>query len=132
INDETIAVAIRYASQLPSPQCEIFFAALGGEAGRMPVEATAYCHRDANYVLNVHARWDTPAEDEKCVTWARDFFRDSAAHATGGVYINFMTEEETDRVKAAYGVSYERLKKVKRTYDPHNLFRLNQNIAVED
>jgi FAD/FMN-containing dehydrogenase len=129
LSDEVIEVAVRYASTLPSSQCEIFFAMLGGQVGRIPTDATAYPHRDANFVLNVHARWDDASEDEKCIGWSRKFFKDSAPYATGGVYINFMTEEETDRIAAAFGTSYDRLKKTKKTYDPQNLFRLNQNIT---
>ena len=49
-------------------------------------------------------------------------------YATGGVYVNFMTEEETDRVQSAYGDGYSRLAKLKAKYDPTNFFRLNQNI----
>jgi FAD/FMN-containing dehydrogenase len=128
INDETIDIAVQYASKLPSPQCEIFFAMLGGAVGRVAPDTTAYPHRDANFVLNVHGRWDDAADDEQCIGWAREFFQASAPYATGGVYVNFLTEEETDRVRAAYGTSYDRLVEAKKKYDPDNLFRLNQNI----
>ncbi|MEE9554774.1 MAG: BBE domain-containing protein, partial [candidate division Zixibacteria bacterium] len=107
----------------------IFFAMLGGETGRIAKDATAYPHREANYVLNVHGRWDDPSDDEKCIGWSRDFFNDSAQYATGGVYINFMTEEETDRIGAAFGSSYDSLKMIKQKYDPKNLFRMNQNVT---
>jgi FAD/FMN-containing dehydrogenase len=60
--------------------------------------------------------------------WARGFFRDTAPHATGGVYVNFLTEDEPDRIQAAYGTNYQRLAEAKKRYDPHNLFRTNQNI----
>ncbi len=68
-------------------------------------------------------------EDERGVGWSRDFFNASAPHATGGVYVNFMTEEETDRIGAAFGPNWDRLVEVKGQYDPDNLFSLNQNIA---
>jgi FAD/FMN-containing dehydrogenase len=128
LNDETIDIAHRYATELPSSQSEIFFAQLGGAVNRVAPDATAYAHRDANYVLNVHGRWDEAAEDEKGVTWAREFYRETRPHATGGVYINFMTEDEADRVGSGYGPGYERLLAAKRKYDPNNLFRMNQNI----
>jgi len=80
-------------------------------------------------VMNVHGRWDTAAEDAKGVKWARDFFKASAPYADGGVYVNFLTEDEGDRVKAAYGPNYDRLAKTKKKYDPNNLFRVNQNIV---
>jgi len=80
------------------------------------------------YVCNVHGRWDTPAEDRKGMEWARGFFRDTAPYATGGVYVNFLTDDESDRVKAAYGPNFHRLEEIKKKYDPKNLFRINQNI----
>jgi len=129
LQDELLDVVVDYAGKLPSPQCEIFFGALGCAVASVAPDATAYSHRDANYVLNVHGRWNDAAEDDKCISWAREFFRASEAYATGGVYINFMTADETERVPAAFGANYERLAKVKQKYDPDNLFRINQNIS---
>lgn len=131
LKDEVIDIALEYAGQMPSPQCEIFFAALGGQVNRVAADATAYPHRDANYVLNVHGRWDAASDDDKCIKWSRDFFKASEPFATGGVYINFMTADETDRVKAAYGSSFDRLTEVKKKFDPKNLFRMNQNISPQ-
>ena len=128
LSDAAIDVILDYAGKLPSTQCEIFIAHLGGHTSRIAPDATAYPHRDANFVLNVHGRWDDKSDDDKVIAWARAFFKDSAPHATGGVYVNFMTEEETDRIRAAYGPGYDRLVAVKKKYDPENLFRLNQNI----
>ena len=126
--DPAIEQIVRYASELPSPQCEIFVAHLGGAINRLPVEATAYPHRDAEFVLNVHARWEDPEADEPCIAWARRFFADTAPYATGGVYVNFMTQDEQARIRDAYGRNYARLVELKRKYDPGNVFRVNQNI----
>lgn len=123
-----IDVVVKYVGNLPSPHCEIFFGLIGGATMRPAPEATAYSHRDALYVCNVHGRWETAAEDKKCIDWARGFFRDATPFATGGVYVNFLTDDESDRIKAAYGSGYERLAAVKQKYDPQNLFRVNQNI----
>ena len=128
LKDEALATIIDYAGNLPSDQTEIFIGLLGGETSRIATDATAYAQRDAQFVLNVHARWDAAADDQRCISWAREFFNASAPYATGGVYINFMTEEEGDRVAAAYGEGYQRLIQLKEKYDPGNLFRLNQNI----
>ena len=114
---------------LPSPQCEIFFGAIGGATTRPAPDAAAYAHRDAQFVMNVHGRWEAPADDTRGIGWARDFFKASAPFASGGAYVNFLTADEGDRVRAAYGPNYDRLAQVKRTYDPDNLFRTNQNIA---
>jgi len=129
ISDEMIDLTVRAAGHLPTPQCEIFFGQVGGAINRVPADATAYPHRDIEFVMNVHTRWDDPSHDQRCVAWAREFFDAAAPHATGGVYVNFIPEDE-ERVPAAYGANYERLARLKQTYDPDNLFRTNQNIAL--
>ncbi|WP_341318255.1 FAD-binding oxidoreductase [Paraburkholderia sp. IMGN_8] len=128
VSDGLIDALLDAIGKLPSTQCEIFFGQIGGQTARAPVEATAYPNRDTQYVMNVHGRWDDASEDERCVAWARAFFDASAPFALGSVYVNFMTEEEGGRVAEAYGPNYERLVAVKSRYDPHNLFRHNQNI----
>jgi FAD/FMN-containing dehydrogenase len=129
LDDRLFDAVIRYAAAVPSPQCEIFLGALGGATARPAPASTAYSQRDAQFVINVHGRWDAAADDERGIRWAREFFDASAPFATGGVYVNFLTADETDRVRNAYGPNYERLVQVKRKYDPANLFRVNQNIA---
>ena len=78
--------------------------------------------------MNVHGRWEQAEEDDRCISWCRQLFQATEPYATGGVYVNFMTHEEEQRVKAAYGEVYSRLVELKNNYDPTNLFRLNQNI----
>ena len=78
--------------------------------------------------MNVHTRWEDAADDEQCVGWARQLFNDTEPHATGGVYVNFMPEDEADRVENAYGGNYDRLSAIMKEYDPRNLFRVNHNI----
>ena len=128
LSDGLIDVLVDYAHRIPDPQTEIAFAQLGGAVRRVPPEATAYGHRDAQFVMNVHGRWKDPAKDAACISWARDLFQAAAPFATGAVYVNFMTQDEQDRVQAAYGGNYGRLVELKTRYDPTNLFRLNQNI----
>jgi FAD/FMN-containing dehydrogenase len=129
LKDEVLEAGLDFASRLPSDQCEIFFGQLGGAANRVAPDAMAYAHRDANYVMNVHGRWNTADEDAAGIGWSREFFKATQPYATGGVYVNFMTEDETDRVASgAYGPNYARLVKIKQTYDPHNRFRMNHNI----
>ena len=129
IGDAAIDVLTEYAGRLPSPECEIFVGHLGGAVNRVPAASTAYPHRDVNFVINVHTRWGEASQDEACIGWAREFFSRMAPHATGGVYVNFMPEDEAQRVsRGAYGPNYERLSRLKARYDPSNLFRRNQNI----
>jgi FAD/FMN-containing dehydrogenase len=128
LSDGAIDSIIEYAGKLPSPHCEIFIGHIAGAANRVAADAMAYAHRDAKFVLNVHGRWESPAQDTKCIDWARAFFKASALYASAGAYINFMTEEEGGRVAAAYGSNYNRLVQIKRRYDPENVFHYNQNI----
>jgi FAD/FMN-containing dehydrogenase len=132
LQDGLFDAVIEYIEKLPSPQCEIFFGALGGATTRPAPDATAYAHRDTRFVMNVHGRWDDRADDERGIRWARDFFNASAPFASGGVYVNFLTADESGRVAAAYGPNYARLAQVKRRYDPDNLFRVNQNIRPSE
>jgi FAD/FMN-containing dehydrogenase len=128
LSDDLLDVLAAYAGKLPDAQCEVFIAQMGGATNRVPADATAYRHRDAQFIMNVHGRWDDPKSDEKCIAWCRELFDAATPYATGGVYVNFMTEEEAQRVEAAYGASYEKLVALKNKYDPTNMFRLNQNI----
>jgi hypothetical protein len=100
---------------------------MGGATNRVAPDATAYPHRDVEFIMNVHIRWDTSDQDNVCVAWAREFYDATEPFATGGVYVNFISEDE-DRIQGAYGANYDRLSKVKAKYDPDNFFSLNQNV----
>jgi FAD/FMN-containing dehydrogenase len=128
LSDGLLDTLIDFAKRLPDPQTDIALAQLGGAVARVPHEATAYNHRDGQHVMNVHGRWADPALDDACIAWCRELFAATAQYATGSVYVNFMTQEEGDRVRAAYGENYNRLVALKNKYDPTNLFRVNQNI----
>ena len=128
LSDGAIDTILAHAGRLPSPQSEIFIAHLGGATRRVPIDATAYARRDTEFVMNLHTRWDDPAQDRDCIAWAREFFAATAPFATGGAYVNFLTQDEAERVEAAYGSNHARLARLKARYDPDNLFRLNQNI----
>ncbi len=130
LSNEALEMALEYTGKLPSPQCEIFIGLIAGAPNRVAPDAMAYGHRDAKFVLNVHSRWDEAAQDDACIGWAREFFKASAPYASSGAYVNFMTADEADRVAAAYGANYARLAKLKKQFDPDNVFHLNQNIKA--
>jgi FAD/FMN-containing dehydrogenase len=129
LDDGLLDVLIDSVRTLPSPDCEVFIASLGGATSRQTPDSSAYGQRDAQFTMNVHGRWEHPADDQRGISWARRLFKAAAPFASGGVYVNFMTADEGDRVRAAYGDNYERLVRVKQQYDPGNLFRANQNIV---
>ncbi len=128
LTDRTIEALLSAVDTLPDPQCEIFIAHVGGAMARVPADATAFPQRDAHFTMNVHTRWSEPAKDGACIGWARDVFDKTAADAAGSVYVNFMPEDEENRLGEAYGNNLDRLRQVKSVYDPHNLFRVNHNI----
>jgi FAD/FMN-containing dehydrogenase len=130
LGDGAIGLLLEHAGQAPAFDCEALIEQLGGAINRVPADATAYPHRDVEFVVNVHARWTSASDDAHCIAWARGLFDALAPHATGGVYVNFMPDDEPQqRVQAgAYGANYPRLTRIKAKYDPGNLFRINQNI----
>ena len=109
LSDGLLDTLVDYVGTLPTAECEIFIGQLGGATNRVPADATAYPHRDANFVMNVHTRWRERSDEQASIKWARALFAATAPHATGGVYVNFMPEDETDRVAGAYGGNYARL-----------------------
>jgi hypothetical protein len=131
LSDEVLDLLVERAGRLPDPQCEVFLAQMGGAVARKADDATAYVGRRAAYVMNVHGRWEDPDRDDAVVGWAREVFRALEPHAMGTAYVNFMPDDEGDRVRGAYGVNYDRLARVKADWDPENVFRYNQNVPPE-
>jgi FAD/FMN-containing dehydrogenase len=129
LDDAALDIMIDEAGRLPTPDCEILVLNVGGAASRVPADATAYPHREVQFIVNIHTRWSDASQDTRCIAWARALFDRMAPHATGGVYVNFMPADEAPRVhRGAYASNFERLARLKTRYDPDNLFRLNQNI----
>jgi len=126
--DDAVAVLLDAIGSLPDPNCEVFIAHVGGAMARVANEATAYPQRSSHFIMNVHTRWEDASGDDACIGWARQLFDDTAKYSTGSVYVNFMPDDEVERVTGAYGNNMDRLIDVKTQYDPGNLFRLNHNI----
>ncbi len=129
LNDGALGVLADFVGRLPSPHTEVFIGQLGKAVARVPADATAFGRREAEFIVNVHGRWEAAADDQRCIAWCRSFFDALAPHALGTTYVNFMTEDEGGRVQAAYGPNFERLVTLKQKYDPDNLLRMNMNLA---
>jgi FAD/FMN-containing dehydrogenase len=101
-----------------------------GATLRVPAEATAFGDRNMPYMLSLDAIWSSPADDNANIGWVRDTWQNMQRYSTGRMYLNFPGHGEGDNlVRDAYGAAtYGRLQKIKRTYDPGNLLRMNQNI----
>lgn len=127
LSDGLFDAIIQYANKLPSPHTEIFIGQMGGATNRIPIEATAYPHREIEFIMNVHTRWEQPKDDEKCISWARDFFKATNSFAAEGVYANFVSEGD-DNTQEAFSKNLTRLRSIKTKYDPENVLRSNLNI----
>ncbi len=128
LGEEAIDMLLDAVKTLPGPECEIFIAHVGGAMARVPADATAYPQRKAHFIMNVHTRWREASQDAACIGWARKLFQAAAKYALGSAYVNFMPDDESDRIEKVYGPNFKRLGEIKRKYDPDNLFRSNQNI----
>jgi FAD/FMN-containing dehydrogenase len=129
LTDEAIAVILEAAATMPSPLSAIGLQELSGVASRVPATATAFPHRSHHWDFLILSQWEDPAESGRNIEWTRSLFERMKPYVESGVYSNNLGEEETNRVVSAYGPNYERLARIKRTWDPDNLFRLNHNIA---
>jgi FAD/FMN-containing dehydrogenase len=129
VPDNAIEVLGEHLRDITSPLSDIKVNALGGSTARVPVGATAFAHRAAPFLLNINARWPLPGDEDPHIGWARGLWDAMRPYSAGGGYVNFLGEEGSDRVRAAYGeATFRRLVALKRTYDPANTFRVNQNI----
>ena len=129
LTDDVIATIIEHAPRMSSPLSSFYLQHLGGAIARGDTTRAAFGHRDALFDFAILTVWRDPTETAEHVTWARDFFDGMQPHASG-VYVNNLGAEGAERVRAAYAPrTYERLVSLKETYDPHNVLRVNQNIA---
>jgi len=127
--DEAIDIIVEHANAAPSPLSATLLELMGGAVSRVASDATAFAHRDAPFNLAIIAQWLDPAEADENIAWARGFF-DAMQPFASGVYVNYLgIGDDPARVADAYaGDTYQRLREVKRQYDPENLFHRNQNI----
>lgn len=129
LSDEAIEVFASGSERMPIPSaCQSLLFPWGGRVARVSPGDTPMSKRDANWVAHPFVLWESAAEDERHMSWGRGISADMKRFATGGVYLNFIGNEGQDRVRAAFGDSYDRLAQIKGEYDPDNFFRFNQNI----
>jgi FAD/FMN-containing dehydrogenase len=129
LSDEVIDVTVEHAMRIGSPLTAFPIWQMGGAISRIGEDETAFTGRGAGHTFNLTAASAGAEGFDEERQWVRDFWEALQPHQTGGVYVNFLMNEGEDRVRDAYGAEkYERLKGLKRSYDPANLFRFNQNI----
>jgi FAD/FMN-containing dehydrogenase len=131
LSDEAIAMLVDHFAQAPSPLCQVIVENFHGAVTRVPVEATAYALRDHGYNVLILGQWLDAADDERVTTWCREGY--AKLKTFGGLrrYVNYLDEDDMNAraLEAVYGPNLPRLRQVKRTYDPGNVFRRNLNIV---
>src|SRR5258708_20250149 len=120
---------VRFGWEMTSPAAFSLAFHLDGAIAERPADSSAASGRDAAHALNINASWTDGGREHHDIAWCREYAAAMQPHATGGVYMNFMHNDEGEaRVRAAYGPNYDRLPEIKAPYDPHNAFHSNHNI----
>jgi len=128
LSDAAIAKHIEHGSRLPTWQSTMHLYPINGAASRVGPDDTPWAYRDAVWAEVIVGVDADPKNREKITKWARDYWDAVHPYSAGGAYVNFMMDEGDDRIRATYGKNYDRLARLKKQYDPGNLFRVNQNI----
>jgi FAD/FMN-containing dehydrogenase len=131
LTDAAIDTIVEGLKPFPGEFTTVYLADEGGAPGRIAVDATAFPHRTAGCSIHVFPGWVDSEADDRIMQWARGLGAAIAGHSNGGVYVNMLAEDERERVRAAYGVNYERLAGLKAKWDPGNVFRMNHNVLPE-
>jgi FAD/FMN-containing dehydrogenase len=128
LSDEAIALHAEHGAKLPTLLSTMHMYPVDGAAAKVKPDATAWAYRDAKWSSVIVGVDPDPAKKDLITNWAREYWTALHPHSAGGAYVNFMMDEGEERVKATYGKNFAKLQKVKKKYDPQNIFRSNQNI----
>jgi len=128
LGDEAIALNVKHGAAMPTMLSTMHLYPIDGAAGRVKNRATPWAYRDAKWAQVIVGVDPDPAKKDLISSWAKDYWTALHPYSAGGAYVNFMMDEGEDRVRATYGKNYAELAKIKKRYDPTNLFRVNQNI----
>lgn len=126
--DKAIETILQFTQFIPGALSVAYLEPMGGAINRVSSTKTAFPHRSSAYGIHIFPGWIDPGMDDKPIAWAKEFFHAMAPYSNGGVYVNLLGHDEKERVKDAYGQNYSKLAKIKKRYDPENLFCNNHNI----
>jgi FAD/FMN-containing dehydrogenase len=127
--DELIDTTVERFAAVPSPMTAILFEHFHGAVTRVGATETAVPHRDEGWNLLIPSVWIDPADSERNIAWTRATFAALRPHLASGRWLNYLGDDQAeDAIRAAYGPNYDRLREIKRRYDPENVFHLNHNI----
>ena len=128
LSDEAIALHVRYGEKTPTMLSTTLLFPVDGAVHRVGKDETAFSYRDATWSATINGVDPDPANNERIISWTKEYGEALHPYSAGGAYVNFIMDEGQERVKATYRDNYERLVAIKNEYDPTNLFRANQNI----
>ncbi len=128
LSDDAIDKLVTAFEATPTTSCFLVIEHFHGAVTRIEPTATAFPHRAPGYNLIIISQWTEPAQTDDCIAWARQTYDSLRPHMADSAYVNYLDIDDGNRVRAAYGPNYDRLRELKRRYDPDNLFHLNQNI----
>jgi len=128
LDDGSVDCMVEAVSNMPSLETQVELAYLGGAAASVDANETAFGDRSAPFIMNLLANWSEASRDAANISWIRGLFDKLRPAMKPGVYVNFMSGDEQDRVPEAYRARWDRMTAVKTRYDPGNFFRLNQNV----
>ena len=128
LSDAAIAAHVQHAAQMPTMQSAMHLYPIDGAAHDVADDATPWSYRNANWAQVIVGVDPDPSKAGLITEWAKRYSEALHPHSAGGAYVNMMMDEGQERVRAAYRDNYPRLARIKATYDPQNLFRVNQNI----
>lgn len=128
LTDGAIEAHLEHGPKIPTVNCAMHIYPLDGACGRVSPDATAFAHRDARFATVIAGAWPDRADNEANIKWVRDYYKALEPHSSAAGYINFMDADDQGRIEENYKGNYARLVSIKKTYDPGNLFHLNQNI----
>jgi FAD/FMN-containing dehydrogenase len=128
LTDKAIEAHVEHGPKVPAVNSTVHIYPINGVTHDTAPDATAFAYRDANFATVIAGMWPDPADNEANIDWVRSYYGATASESEEGGYINFMSGDDQERIRANYRGNYDRLVDVKRKYDPGNLFHLNQNI----
>ena len=128
LSDGAAQVHAEYGARVPSIQAAVHLYPIDGAVQRVSPDETAFSYRDVGFSPVIAGMWPDPADNQANIAWVRDYYTALLPYSVEGGYINFMDADDQGRIKDNYRGNYPRLAKVKATYDPDNVFHVNQNI----
>jgi FAD/FMN-containing dehydrogenase len=129
LSDEAIDTMVERFAASPSPMTAIVIENFHGAVTRVPVDATAVWHREPGYNVAITSVWTDPATTDANVAWTRDLYSALEPFFESRRYVNYLGSDDPDATRAAYGPNHDRLARLKREFDPDNVFRSNHNIV---